>query len=304
MQNKNLFFFLLTIAMLGWGASWVNVKILSLYVDEYEMIFLRFGLASLSFIPILLILKKSFKIDKKTAILAIFAAITNVIYMKYFFLGAKFGTAGLGGAFVTTLVPINTFVIMAIFFGRKVGIKEILALLLGAFGVLMMLGVWTMDSSQFLTKYNLYFVLASIFWPILTILSSKATKVAPIVFIFYMYSITTLLVALFLVDFSFFQTLKYEPKFLFNITCIAFVGTTFATTMYFIGIEKLGTNEVSSFIFLVPFFALVLSAIFLNEQIGLHVIIGTILTVLAVSMLNNIKFDIITFIKNKKERNV
>ncbi|HIP30870.1 MAG TPA: DMT family transporter [Sulfurospirillum arcachonense] len=297
MQNKNIFFILLTIAMLGWGASWVNVKVLSLYVNEYEMIFLRFGIAALSFIPILIFLKKSFKIDKKTALLVLLAAVSNVAYMKYFFLGTKLGTAGLGGAFVTTLVPINTFIFMALFFGRKIGTKEILALLLGAFGVMMILGVWTLERSQVLTQYNLYFVLASILWPILTIASSKATKVAPIVFIFYMYSVTTLLVALFFVDFSFIKTLNYEPKFLFNIICIAIAGTTFATTIYFIGIEKLGTNEVSSFIFLVPFFAIGLSAMFLGESIGLHVIMGTILTIIAVSMLNNIKFDIITLIK-------
>ncbi len=302
MQNKNIFFILLTIAMLGWGASWVNVKILSLYVNEYEMIFLRFGLATLSFIPILLYLKKSFKIDKKTALLVLLAAITNVAYMKYFFLGAKFGTAGLGGAFVTTLIPIVTFILMALFFGKKIGTKEVLALLLGGFGVLMILGVWTLELSQVLTKYNLYFVIASILWPILTIVSSRATKVAPIVFVFYMNSVTTLLVALFFVDFSFVQTLNYEPKFLFNIICISILGTTFSTSIYFIGIEKLGTNEVSSFIFLVPFFAIGLSSIFLNESIGLHVIIGTILTIVAVSMLNNIKFDIITVMKNRGKK--
>lgn len=301
-MSKNIFFLLLTIAMVGWGASWVNVKVLSEYVNEYEMIFLRFGMASLSFIPILIFLKKSFKIDKKTLLLALLAAIVNVAYMKYFFLGAKFGTAGLGGAFVTTLVPINTFILMALFFGRKIGTKDILALLLGAFGVLMMLGVWTLGSDAVLTKYNLYFVLASLLWPILTIVSSKATNISPIVFIFYMYSITTVLVAFIFVDFSFVQTLNYEPKFLFNIICIAIAGTTFSTTIYFMGIEKLGTNEVSSFIFLVPFFAIGLSAMFLGENIGLHVIVGTIMTIVAVSMLNNVKFDIITFIKNRRKR--
>ena len=301
-QNKTVFYILLIIAMLGWGASWVNVKVLGEYVNEYEMIFLRFGLTALSFIPILLYMKKSFKIDKKTALLVLLAAISNTAYMKYFFLGTKLGTAGLGGAFVTTLVPINTFIFMALFFGRKISTKDILALLLGAFGVMMILGVWTLDRSQILTQYNLYFVLASIFWPILTIISSRATKVAPIVFIFYMYVVTTILVALFFVDFSFIKTLNYEPKFLFNILCIAIAGTTFSTTIYFVGIEKLGTNEVSSFIFLVPFFAIGLSAMFLGESIGLHVIMGTILTIVAVSMLNNIKFDIITLIKNRGKR--
>ena len=69
----------------------------------------------------------------------------------------------------------------------------------------MILGVWTLNSADVLTRYNFYFVLASILWPILTIISSKATKVAPIVFIFYMYSITTILVATFLLTSLFFK---------------------------------------------------------------------------------------------------
>jgi len=299
-QNKNIFFILLTIAMLGWGASWVNVKVLSSYINEYEMIFLRFGITSLTMIPVILFLKKSFKIDKKTLLIAFLAAIANILYMKFFFLGTKFGTAGLGGAFVTTLVPINTFILMAIFFKKKVGTKEVLALALGAFGVLMMLGVWTLDSSQVLTKYNLYFIVASIFWPILTIISSKNTSVSPIVFVFYMYTITTILSYLFFIDISFISQIKYDGIFILNILTIAVVGTTFATSVYFTGIEKLGTNEVSSFIFLVPFFAIGLSAMFLGEHIGLHVIAGTVLTIIAVSMLNNVKFDII--MKNIKKR--
>ncbi|WP_024955023.1 DMT family transporter [Sulfurospirillum arcachonense] len=289
MQNKKLFFFLLTLAMLGWGASWVNVKVLSLYINEYQMMFLRFAITSITIAPVILYLRKSFQLDKKTALLVLLASITNIFYMKYFFLGTKFGTAGLGGAFVTTLIPINTFIIMALFFKRKTTTKDLLALLLGAFGVLMILGVWTLDISQVLTKYNLYFILASLLWPVLTIISSKATNISPLVFIFYMYLCTTILSGIFFIDFSFVQHIKYDNIFWLNILSISIVGTTFATSIYFIGIERLGTNEVSSFIFLVPFFAIGLSIVFLKESLNAHVVIGTIMTIIAVSLLNNIK---------------
>jgi drug/metabolite transporter (DMT)-like permease len=286
--------------MLGWGSSWVNVKVLSSYINEYQMMFLRFGITAISMLPVIIFLKKSFKIDKKTAFIALIAAIANILYMKFFFLGTKLGSAGLGGALVTTLVPINTFLIMALFFGKKIKNIDFFALILGGFGVMMMLGIWSMPSSMILTKYNFYFILASIFWPILTIISSKNTLVSPIVFVFYMYTLTTILSFIFFIDISFVKNIQYDNLFLLNILLISIGGTTFATSIYFIGIEKLGTNEVSSFIFLVPFFAIALSAIFLKENIGLHVVIGTIMTVIAVSILNNIKFDIITTIKKSK----
>jgi drug/metabolite transporter (DMT)-like permease len=301
--DKNIFYILMLVAMLGWGASWVNVKFIGRYVDEYEMMFLRFGFTSLTLLPLLYFFKKSFKLDLKTFFLAIVSAIINMLYMKYFFLGAKFGSAGLGGALVTTLVPINTFIIMALFFSRKVTTKDTIALLIGAFGVLMMLGVWTLGVDEVFKIYNLYFIVASLLWPILTIVMSKSNRVAPLVFIFYMYLFTTLLTGVFFVEFSSIKNIiDYDFIFWLNILMISIGGTTYATSVYFLGIEKLGTNEVSSFIFLVPFFAIGLSYIFLNEKIGSYVVIGTIMAIVAVSMLNNIKIDIITFVKKRKQK--
>ena len=82
---------------------------------------------------------------------------------------------------------------------------------------------------------------------------------------------------------------SFDWIFWANILCVAVVSTTFPTSIYFIGIEKLGTNEVSSFIFLVPFFAIILSVIFLKEHISYSIILGTIMTLIAVKILNNIK---------------
>jgi drug/metabolite transporter (DMT)-like permease len=76
-------------------------------------------------------------------------------------------------------------------------------------------------------------------------------------------------------------------------------STTFATSIYFVGITKLGRKEVSSFIFLVPSSALVLSAIFLNEKITYNTILGTICIITAIYILNNLNiFKIFVINKN------
>lgn len=71
--------------------------------------------------------------------------------------------------------------------------------------------------------------------------------------------------------------------------CLSIFASTFSYTIYFLGIEKLGARDVSSFLFLVPFFAIILGVIFLEEKINFSIIIGTILTIYSVKMLNNIK---------------
>ena len=289
LANKNIFYFMMVLAMAGWGASWVNAKVLSSYINEYEMMFLRNFFTIITLAPILVITKKYFYSNTKSLILAFIAAIVMIVYLKFYFLGVKFGTASLGGALVTTLIPINTFILMALFFGKKLEKKDIFALILGMFGVLTILNIWTFSFEEIFTEHNLYFLAASILWPIFTIISSKSTKTSPLVFSFYMYVFMTILLLIFFVEPMKLPYASFDSIFWINILCVAVVSTTFSTSIYFIGIEKLGTNEVSSFIFLVPFFAISFSIIFLNEKVSISIIIGTIMTLIAVKILNNIK---------------
>jgi len=280
------------ISMVFWGASWVNVKFLSLYINEYEIVFLRMGISLIAMIPILKFMKISFKIDYRTLFLILVAAIILVLYSIYFFLGVKFGTAGLGGALVTTLIPINTFVILALWHKKTISLKHSFALILGAFGVLTMLNIWQFNFELIFAKHNLYFIIASLLWPALTIVSSKSVKTNPIMFTFYVYLISTLVVYIFFIDNTVFnKVLSFDYIFWLNMFVITILSTVVATSVYFIGIEKLGTKEVSSFIFLVPCSALGLSAIFLGEKITYTTLLGTICTIIAIYILNNIKIS-------------
>lgn len=106
--------------MLGWGGSWVNAKVLSSYINEYELIFFRNIFTLITLGPVLIFMKKYFYISKKSLLLVTLASVVMIIYMKCYFLGTKHGTASLGGSLVTSLIPINTFILMALFFGKKI----------------------------------------------------------------------------------------------------------------------------------------------------------------------------------------
>ncbi|MDD2383429.1 MAG: DMT family transporter [Sulfurospirillaceae bacterium] len=289
MANKNLFFFLLFISMIAWGGSWVNVKIISNYINAYEMMFIRFFITVVAMVPMIMVLKKSFRIDAKSFGLAVMSALVMIAYMNYYFLGTKFGTASLGGAMVTTLIPINTFILMAILQSKKISKKDAFALTLGAIGVLTMLHVWSLDVEHIFVIQNFYFLVASVLWAFMTIISSKATKVSPIIFTFYMYVVMVVCVWIFSINTGVLISHTYDQSFWLNMLSMSILSTAFANTIFFLGIEKLGAAEVSSFMFLVPFSAIILSAIFLGETISISIVIGTILTLVSVKMLNNIK---------------
>ncbi|PID48123.1 MAG: EamA family transporter [Proteobacteria bacterium] len=289
-RNKNILHVGLFFAMFAWGGSWINAKVLSSYINEFEMLFLRFGITALSLVPILFYMRESFKISLKSLGIAFFTSLFFIAYMKYFFIGTKYGTASLGGAFVTSLAPINTFLILAFLRIKSIGKKDYFALFLGFLGVLTMLNVWSFDLNSILVKHNLYFILAAILWPFVTILSSYASDTSPLTFSFYMYIITCLLVLAFFVDMQDLNFEKFDSIFYLNLFTITILASTYANSVYFLGVQKLGADGVSSFIFLVPFFAVLLGVVFLNEKLNLFVIIGAIMTLYAVKILNNIEF--------------
>ncbi len=90
-----------------------------------------------------------------------------------------------------------------------------------------------------------------------------------------------------------------DALFWSNFLILAIGSTTFATTVYFLGIRALGSKQASVFTFLVPFFAIGLSVAFLNEALQWGTIIGAIMTIIALMVLNNIKLSI--FIKPHKD---
>ena len=288
-MNKNLFYVLMILSMVFWGASWVNVKVLSNYINEYELVFLRMGISFISMIPIFYFYKLSFKFDLKTLGLILIASIILTLYSLIFFLGVQHGTPGFGGALVTTLIPINTFIILALIHKKTISVKHSFALILGGFGVLTMLNVWNFNLNEIFSTDNIYFLIASLLWPILTIVSSKAVKLNAMVFTFYVYVISTIFIYFFYIDdILFIRVFEFDYIFWLNLFVVSILSTTFATSIYFIGINKLGTKEVSTFIFLVPTSALVLSAIFLDEKISFTTIIGTFCTIIAIYILNNL----------------
>lgn len=276
-------------AMIFWGASWISTKVLTNYINEYELVFLRMGICFITMFPIIYFYKLSFKLDIKSFFLILIASLILTSYSISMFIGLKHGSGGFGGAFVTTLIPINTFILVAILNKKTISLKHSFALILGAFGVLNMLNIWNFDLSEIFSKDTLYFLLASILWPILTIITAKATKINAFVFTFYTYIISSFVLFVFFVDTSIFEKVaNLDFIFWFNLFVITILSTTFATSIYFIGASKLGAKEVSSFVFFVPASALIIGAIFLDEEITSNTIIGTIFTIIAIYILNNL----------------
>ena len=133
---------------------------------------------------------------------------------------------------------------------------------------------------------NLYFIIASFFWAVLTIVSSKSKNLLhPIVFSFYVYLLSTILTAPTAIVSNFMIVMQNDKIFWWGIFYLSAISTGFGTTIYFISSTKLGSQKASSFIFMVPGTAILSSWFFLDEVPGWSTIVGGTLAMLAVKIL-------------------
>lgn len=287
MKSEKLFSFLMVLAMFCWATSFVSAKYLALYIDEHELVTYRYLITTLTMLPVLMVMKISYKIDIKNLAIAFICAVLLVAYTKLFFLGTKIGTASFGGAFITTLMPIIVFVIMLIFSQKKPIAKDWLALFIGAVGVSTMLEVWQFDLDEIFNVATVLFLWAAASWALMSIATARSKNVSPLLLSFYIYLVATIFNTIFFYENVSGNVLSMDWVFWLNMMLMAIGSTTFAATVYVAGLQRLG-SKCTVYTFLVPFFVIILGAIFLGEAIQLSTVLGAILTICALMLINNV----------------
>ncbi|MDA3811088.1 MAG: DMT family transporter [Spirochaetaceae bacterium] len=289
MSNKKLIVFLI-ISMAIWGGSWTSGKLLSISAPFEVVIFWRFFITTLSMIPLFRFFKVSIRVPIKELLLLLLGGFTIFLYNIGFIAGLQTGFAGAGGVLVTGLTPIITFLLTILILREKASYKQILALILGFSGGLIMLEIWNASSSQVLDRGNMLFLFAAFMWAFLTLLSSRIQRTVHfIVYGFYIYLFCTVFsLALTLFNHSLGQTPMAFP-FWMNMIYLSIGATTIATTIYFLCTKQLGSRLASSFIFTVPVSALFFSWLILGEIPRLTTLIGGSLTITAVYLINRKK---------------
>lgn len=290
-KRNGMFFTLMFFAMLSYGGSWPSAKAVAGYTAQEVLVFWRFLLTFISFLPVIAYLKIPVRLEKKALTPVLIGSVLLVLYNKLLFLGLKTGLAGAGGVLVTTSIPICTFLISALYLKRKLNTREITGLVLGFVGGLIVMEIWKLDAGQFYQSGSLWLLMAAIFWALLTITSQKSQEhLSPLLFSFYTAGFSALLDLLFALPYDVLGVLGFDYVFWLNMIYLSAVVTTFGTTAYFLASVKVGASKASAFIFLVPASALIISWLVLGEQPKAATIIGGIMAMSAVYLIT-IKTD-------------
>lgn len=286
MKNEDRTYqYLLVFAMLLWGGGWSALKILTYDTPMDVIIFWRFFLMTLAFLPILYFFKTPITLNAGALKYIAGSTVLNIAFMISSFLGVKYGLAGAGSVIITTFSPIMTFLLVAILFRKQLTTRQYTGLLIGLIGGYILLEL--NDISLFFNGSNIYFLLCALIWAGVTLLSQHSQKhIHPVHYSFFISLIATFVSFIYAYHSDLMSVFSQGYAFWIALIYLAVLGQAVATTIFFIASGKLGSQRTSSFMFLVPFFALLSAWIVLDEPIQLHIIVGGLLSMTAVFFIN------------------
>jgi len=275
------------LSMAIWGLSWTNAKILSDYGPSSVLAFWRFFFSSITMIPVLLITGNDFRVTRQGIKYILTGAVFISLYNIFFFMGTDKGAASVGGIIVPTFNPIITFIISVLLLKQVVYRKDIIGLILGFAGGVIVLQAWRLSLEQMIANGNLFFLCASVSWGIMSIISGRShAHVSTLSFSFWVYTISTLIYLGATWNKDILLIFTYDWIFWVNMFFLSAGAMVFGTTVYFFGTARLGPEKASAFIFTVPVTALFFSVLLIGERLEVITMIGGILTMTAVYLIN------------------
>ena len=270
-----------------WGLSWTNAKVLSDYGPSSVLAFWRFFFSCVTMIPVLWLTGNDFQVTRQGMKYILIGAIFISLYNIFFFMGTNKGSASVGGIIVPTFNPIITFIISVLLMKQVVYRKDIIGLILGFTGGVIVLQAWKLSLEQMIANGNLYFIFASISWGIMSIISGRShTYVSTLSFSFWVYTISALIYLGATWNKDILLIFTYDWIFWVNMFFLSAGSMVFGTTIYFLGTTRLGPEKASAFIFTVPVTALFFSVLLIEERLEVTTLIGGIMSMTAVYLIN------------------
>ena len=289
-QSEKTMTILMLLVPFVWALSGVSVKYLSFSISEDEVVVYRFFLSALSTFPLLIWFKIPLRISLKNLAICVLLAFFLIGNYRTYFMGMQRGAVGLGAALVTVLIPIFVYIIMIFSKKSKPILKDWLALVIGAIGVVLMLDLEQLNLDILVSGGNIYFVLAALTYALFTVFASYMRSIHVLTIHFYVCLFGLLIDWNLSYDSNHLSSLiNMDYVFWINMLFISVIAGTAITALYYTGLRIIGSKKSSAFSILTPFFAIALGAIFFGEMITIYNAIGILMAVLALIVLNDLK---------------
>ena len=287
----------LVLTMIVWGGTFTSARLLANDLAPANSSFLRFLIASVTLIAVLLLVEKKLPNVRTVDWLLIVAmgATGVALYNIMFFYGLSV-TGAIKGSLITATNPLITALGAAILFREKITLFRAAGFAISICGAILIISRGDLHSlrgsgvgSSGIGPGEMAFILAAVSWSLYTLLGRKAGEsISPLVLVTYSSIVGTII--LFFIALP--QGLSKEIAELSagSVAHLLYLSI-FATVIGFVwfqqGVRELGAAKAAVFIYFMPVSAVVIAWLVLGETITPVIVIGAAMIISGIIMVNH-----------------
>lgn len=280
----------IALAMAIVGSSVVAGKLIISSFPVFLASELRFVIATIILIPILLIREKRFpSIQPRDFLSLFFQALAGVFLFNVFMLyGLKFTTAAKAGIITSTL-PAVVGLVSYLFLKEKLSAKKILGMILAVLGVLSINVVGGESGNPLDSLFGNLLIFGAVVGETLFITLGKSVskRVSPLT----ISTMMSLLGVVMFLPFSIYEGVRFDFSTVdlldwMNILYFGVVVTVLAFLLMYEGLSKVPASSAGVFTSVLPVSAVVLSFLVLKEEILLTHLVGITLVIISILLIS------------------
>ena len=271
---------------LVWGCSFIFIKLGLEFLTHYGVAFVRCALGAITLLIIVKIKKIKLPNDKSTwQKLWILSMLLNVIPGILFAYAEVHVTSVLAGI-INATTPLATLIVMLIAFREeKLKVEQIIGLIIGAIGVMVVLGIWQGVGENQLTGVIALLIAVTCYgisfpYTVRNIIPLGLKPEA---------AATTQLImaAITLLPFYLFDGISqdyYRPATFLAMLALGILGSGIAYIWNFSIIAAAGSSIASSVTYLTPVVAIIVGWVFLGEALSWYEPVGALLVIIGAAI--------------------
>jgi len=265
-----------------WGCSFIFIKLGLEFLTPFGVAFVRCALGAITLLIVVKIKKIKLPSDKSTwRKLWILAMLLNVIPGILFAYAEVYVTSVLAGI-INATTPLATLIVMLIAFREeRLKVEQIIGIIIGAIGVMVVLGIWQGVGENQLTGVIALLIAVTCYgisfpYTVRNIIPLGLKPEA---------AATTQLVmaAITLLPFYLYDGISqdnYRPANLFAMLALGILGSGVAYIWNFSIIAAAGSSIASSVTYLTPVVAIIVGWVFLGEALSWFEPVGALLVII------------------------
>ena len=271
-----------------WASAFPSAKVAVQFSPPFFFLFLRFTSAGLFSIMLGTYLGQKLQLDTKSLIwIAVFGLIQNGLYLGLIFLALTKIDSNIS-VIIASILPLTVAFFSWFFFKTKLGFLGLLGLIVGLFGVLLIMLQRVEEEYEMLGITLCFMGLLATTFSTLIITKVDINKNNILIVV----GLQMLAGSFFLLPLSYFfevWSVSFNMTFLFTFLYIAAFPGILGPVIWFYLQKEIGAVKYASFHFLVPFFGIAISYFLLGETLTFSDMIGVIVIILGLYLVNRDK---------------